>query len=783
VLENLPIMLTSPQIWEALGLPLTPFEDSINFFADPGAVDEDTIRPFVAIKAKLIEANCDGTGACTKGDAVIGSNGQPVIGFATAPIDIPNCERCHSAPAYQEDGTPNVNSPNYTRRQEGYRPFYGPAGETLEAMVDMEIEYWKAYYDLDTSTGDTDWYARLKGAAVSIEVMHDYDMGTNFMANYPVSDGENPLGLPDSKWLTGNPDQPYLTQNTRMGHGSIICQKCHADNVIAVVKSAGIGGYVVPPISEAMHNAHAAKTAGGPIDFDDSLGRFGGCQGCHPAHRSDGVTDNYPITRGGANTNAASDNRLGAGGCFVGRDVHSNPLKDVDGAETPEHLNAVGQWLKDNVARNQEGLGNSDASTRGIWCTNCHTQLSQEIWRTEDCNDLIHGDCKVNPRGAASLSQLAGELKKPVSEEQVIAWLDPTGNDLHGTGLGDFTHAAWNKTPKDYPDAGVATIELGPNGPVGTTDADGDFSVNILSFCTTDDCVNLINANKSDQSKWRYPANPFIDTANTAVPVPFSAADDARDHWLSPGEPHCADCHTAPYVEQSGNITAYPPFNYPAKASLMRYTRGHQDISCQSCHESIHGLYPVGAAIDNTSYAQAAALNADGSHGPLKCGACHRVDSNGIPTWIGAFGDGAIGSQISSFDDAVGWAHTYTAEANVLNTTCQNCHGVNGSSSDPDTNSVPADWTAVADNDSTYLQHADIGLTSRQMMDKAETLVNGSVYGSTDGSDGVCLGCHVNRSTDVACNAGWREHLTQGRVAESVWEQVSITRTGGTCGW
>ena len=28
--------------------------------------------------------------------------------------------------------------------------------------------------------GDTDWYARLKGAAISIEVMHDYDVGTNF---------------------------------------------------------------------------------------------------------------------------------------------------------------------------------------------------------------------------------------------------------------------------------------------------------------------------------------------------------------------------------------------------------------------------------------------------------------------------------------------------------------------------------------------------------------------------------------------------------------------------
>ena len=51
VLEDLPVMLTSPRIWEALGLPLTPFEDTIDFFGDPGAVDEDTVRPYVAMKA------------------------------------------------------------------------------------------------------------------------------------------------------------------------------------------------------------------------------------------------------------------------------------------------------------------------------------------------------------------------------------------------------------------------------------------------------------------------------------------------------------------------------------------------------------------------------------------------------------------------------------------------------------------------------------------------------------------------------------------------------------
>jgi len=787
VLENLPIMLTAPRIWEALGLPLTPFEDTINFFADPGLVDEDTIRPYVAMKARLLHADCnETTHNCTKGGPVMGSNGKPVIGFGTAPIDIPNCERCHSAPAFKADGvTPNVNSPSYVRRQNGPDPFYGPNGETLEAMVDEEINYWNAYYDINTAAGDSNWYSRLKGAAISIEVMHDYDIGTDFMANWPVAEGSNPLGLP--------PYKAAVVQNTRMGHESVICQKCHADNVIAVVKSAGINGFLVPPISEAIHNAHRSKSEGGVITLNDGLGRDGGCQGCHPAHRSDGVMDNYPITAGGDSANPTGDNRLNQGGCFVGRDVHSNPLKDVDGAETPEHLNSVGAWLSQNVFRNQAGLVGSSADTRGIWCTNCHTQLSQEIWKKEDCNDLIHSNCVNNIR-AGSLQDIANQVAGG-DLNQVIAWLDPNNKDMHGTGKGDFTHAIWNEDP-DYADANVATIEVGPGGPVVTLDADGDPSVNILSFCTTNDCVTKINANKTDQSQWRYPANAFQDPVhNTAVAVPFQAADDARDHWLAPGEPHCADCHAAPYTEQSGNITAYPPFNYPAKASLMRYTRGHQDISCQGCHESIHGLYPVSPAIDTTSYAQAAALNADGSHGPLKCGTCHAVDGNGIPSWIdGQFaGGGAISPQINgNFDNAVTWAHTYTAEANVLNTTCQNCHGVNGEfgSSAVNTNSTPAQWTKVASHTKVFLEHAMNGFTSRQMLDKAEILVNGAVTGP---AQGACTTCHENNEdhTPVLASEGcnldnepdWMEHLSQGRLAESVWEQVSLDQTGTRCGW
>ena len=113
---------------------------------------------------------------------------------------------------------------------------------------------------------------------------------------------------------------------------------------------------IIPPISEAIHWNHRGTDEGGTISFSDALGRDGGCQGCHPAHRSDGVTDGYPITLDGDNFEANGDNRLASGGCFVGRDVHSNPLKDVDGAGTPEYLNAVGQWLQDNVSNNQAGL-------------------------------------------------------------------------------------------------------------------------------------------------------------------------------------------------------------------------------------------------------------------------------------------------------------------------------------------------------------------------------------------------------------------------------------------
>jgi hypothetical protein len=745
VLENLPVMLTSPDIWEALGLPLTPFEDTIDFFADPGLVDEDSVRPFVAMKAAMHDYDPSAYGGI--GAATLDSNGDPVVGFGTAPIDIPNCERCHSNgpdgteinnPASEGGGTLIVdNSPNNDPAQ--------------WALVQQEYDYWTAYYDIDKGAGDSDWYSRLKSAAISMLSAHDTQHGTSFAANYPGAEAGG-----------------ELPQNTRLGHESVICQRCHADNVIAAVKSATSGGNLIMPITEAVHNNHKNEAAGGPIAFSDSLGRDGGCQGCHPAHKSDGDMLGYPITLAGTNYYANSDNRGAAGGCFVGRDVHSNPGKDTDGAETPEHLNAVGTWLADNVAND----GN------GIWCTNCHNQLGQEMWKTENMDSLVHGVGAVNPRAEPTLAAVATAVGTTL--EQAESWLDPKSSNPV-----DDTYAIWapdpglcqylvNPTPAQ--DGNVATVEVailsaghecstgtffGPvdcsedGGPIfnicGTFDVDNDFSVNAMDFCTTDDCVAAAQATLANSA---------------AVPVPFSAATDGRDHWLSAGEPHCADCHAAPYVEQSGNINAYPPFNYPRKASLMRYSRGHQDISCQGCHESIHGLYPVTPNTDTTSYAQAASLNHDGSHGPLKCGTCHEVDGDGIPRWVDDLeyqGQPVDGN----FDRAVSWMHTFTAEADPRQDVCLNCHG--------------DEAHEVSWRNEEWTEHAMRGRTSRQTMDTVEALEN---INMSNPRDTLCESCHGDEWGEVSCGEReWKEHLTEGRVSEAVWVDVTKARTGSTCGW
>ncbi len=265
-------------------------------------------------------------------------------------------------------------------------------------------------------------------------------------------------------------------------------------------------------------------------------------------------------------------------------------------------MNAIGQWLKDNVSRTADG------ELRGLWCTNCHTQVSRELYKWDrlsqqaafrpEPDDTIRDD---------SLEEIAAKLGMSVAE--LTEGLDPkvvlndSGED---TGR---TFDAWRSAGEGRATSPIAVIATDGTNPLVTTDGDGD--VNVV----------LLDAN---------PNNAALHADQSGFAAPYEAATAGRDYWLSVGVPHCADCHTAPFVESQGGVAF--PINQPGKYSSMRYAKGHSGLACQSCHESTHGLYPVTAEVDVTTYEQAAALNPDGSHGPLICKSCHAdVNANGVP--------------------------------------------------------------------------------------------------------------------------------------------------------
>jgi len=568
VLDNVPIVLTNPGIWDALGLPLTPFNDR-TAAKDILTLVESDIQPFQENWVSLVDADT--------GKPVLDSHsGKPITFVGTNPIDIPNCSNCH--------GNENANGKKYQ-------------------LYKQERAFWKGL-------GASDWIADLKATSISILEMHDDKNGTDFLKNYD----------PNSR----------STMN-RLGRDPILCQKCHADNVIGVLASKTHKGKdgkekLIPALTEAIHTVHQTKRP-----LPDAEGRSGACQGCHPAHRYDRSMDGYPITPDGKNAYADADNRDAAGGCYVGRDVHSNPGKDKDGVESPEHLNAIGKWLQANVSKIGNGKGG-----KGLWCTNCHNQLSRELYQRDNLKNAFKQE------GATLRNKSLAEIAKGigVSMAKLEAMMDPKvvlnakGEDTPGKSEILNTWAKKRLVPD------IAVIALKGNGPLVHKDEDGDINVVPLS------------------------ANPAVDIASLKLPkgatgaaaVPYEAATHGRDYWLSPGAPHCADCHAAPFVEGQGGVAF--PINQPGKYSLMRYSKGHAGLACQACHQSIHGLYPVSPRADTTTYKQAPQYNPDGSHGPFKCAACHEVNDKGVPfiaddeehVWKGK-------PILEDYDAAVSWIH------------------------------------------------------------------------------------------------------------------------------
>ncbi|MFO0983195.1 MAG: hypothetical protein U1E76_15930 [Planctomycetota bacterium] len=626
VLDNVPIMLTHPGIFEALALPLTPFLDSERLGRDLKTVTEADVQPFQKARVVLVHADT--------GEPVRGTRGNEVAFVGTEPIDIPNCHDCHAT------GDANLRFPR------------------VAAMVQAEIAYWK-------SVGASDFYASVKAASISVLGLHDAKHGTLFTSGYQAG-------------ATGH----------RLGRPAVLCQKCHADNVLGVLASARIAagagdtlevidaaridnalpapriidrldskhpfapapGTVVKALSEAIHAVHLALRP-----LPDAAGRPGACQGCHPAHRADRDLSGYPITREGRNPydgragSLGSDNRDAGGGCFVGRDVHS--LISRQAAPSRARLNAIGRFLIANVAREAGGAG------KGLWCTNCHTTVSRQLYQAdrlrpgrafapaaEDTARLEPLEA-LAPRLGLDLSSLTAALDPRVRprSDRLPAGLSRAGQQaflMRGEYDASELLAVYAPTAlRKSADLGIILHFL--DQPFTLPDADGDTQVVLMD----PDPTHLTDHKDLGGG-----------------PTSYDVATHGRDYWLAPGEPHCADCHLPPFVEAQGDLAF--PINQRGKYSLFRYAKGHAGLACQACHQSPHGLHPVLAPdVDPVTAEQARSLNADGGAGPVRCAACHGdVNALGVPQFLA--GVRFEGVDVStSFASAAAYMHATAADA------------------------------------------------------------------------------------------------------------------------
>lgn len=537
VMENVPITLTGPGIWEALGLPLTPFNDQ---FTALTTLDETMFQPFQKSVVTLVDARTH--------EPVIDSSGQVVRFFGVNPIDVPNCTRCHS--------NERANGTKYLKYKE-------------------EHDFWKGI------RGTGEYYAQIKAAAVSIMEIHDDHHGTNFLGKWPAS----PI--------------TYF----RLGRDSVLCQECHADNIIGRLSSRKAGAmekqdiqpnhprlpdpeHLISPLTEAIHKSHQRHNP-----LPDSLGFAGGCQLCHPAHRSDRSMNDFPLTADGKNQFASEDVR-DAKGCFTRRDVHGNSHRHEDGAKTPSYLNAVGSALLSEVM-------NTKGKDKGLYCTNCHNMLSRELYKADHLTDAVTQTGQTLRH--QPLEAIAVALG--ISVEQLKRdYLNPK-SPMQGEDVSSGVYRIWDRTGQTIAAIGRIRVDKQGKPELTAPDEDGDRSV--------------ILVDKDPEG-------------TKGVAASYATATHGKDYWLAPGEPHCADCHQPPFVESMGGGAF--PIDQPGKYALMRHSKGHAGIACQGCHESTHGLYPVNPEVDISSYQQAALLNPDGSHGPVKCATCHSVNKYGVPS-------------------------------------------------------------------------------------------------------------------------------------------------------
>ena len=519
--KDVKLVLTASHLWDALGLPLTAFNDSTR----KGTIRSVTESDFQPFQYSTVELHT------RTGQAMHTRTGNTVSYFGTNPVDIPNCYACHSRNGKAAQ----------MGRDEGL------------TKSDLEYAYWKTYPD------ESEYMARLAEASINILSLHDAHHGTSFLRDYKDTASGNRLGKV----------------------GLVNCTDCHGDNVSGNlvtprVNATGYKAVKAKTLSEAIHGFHLAM-----VPMPDGAGRSQACQSCHPTHfQNPNMNDDsnpFRVTdRYGEGRFAKGDIRKSGGGCYVRRDAHSNP-----NAKPPFFLNDYGKWQYQNVSLKDEH-GKDAGELRGLYCTNCHTKVAQAFQNTDNItNDSTQAGTTLRNKSIKEMIQAisGGDAKKFAD----IADPKTTGK---------------NEVLSYYADHKSATIlkAVGNNLP-------------------------------ADLRMWNHPEGGE---------VPYAAASGGNDWWLSASEPHCADCHVAPFVE-SETGGKYFPIDLPNKYSLYRYSKAHGNIACQSCHESTHGLYSTrfdGAerSVDVTTHEQALQYSPDGEYaGPVTCAACHTVNEKGVP--------------------------------------------------------------------------------------------------------------------------------------------------------
>jgi len=641
-LVDVPVVLTTADLWDAVGLPLTPFNDTLVGSKAIEAVTESDFKPFQEQWVYMYNAD---TGA-----QVLQHDGTPVQFLGTAPIDSPACEKCHG----WNNTTTSV-------------PAGGPA-----AKVQAEYDYWIA-------GGASDYFARVKSAAMSILGIHDADFGTNFLGNY----GHGGPGI----------------NNSRLGRQSVMCQSCHADNIVgrfqagdrfcdnvspSVPTNAEAARYPASrnnagnqALTYAIHMRHSGASG---RTLPDGNGRAANCQACHPAHANGIANDAFPLADDGTLATVAQADIRDAKGCFTNHDAHANRNRDADMGpwNTPTHLNAIGQWYQTNVASDIDTSGKE----KGIYCTNCHNRLAEELWLTDAGIGDPTAGMETRPatsslRDSLTIGDLATALG--VSQAELTAkYMDPKfrtvtatgGTNVYGNKGCDLCHGTGGSGGLGPVIAGESAEDL----LVATQNAAADSSRmfgGVATALTEQEAVDLASELGGelviDDTNDHY---QYKGMGGDVIPgVPYGVVTDGSDFWASAGEPHCADCHAYPFVESQGGINA--PWAEPGKYALYRHSKGHMRLACQSCHESIHGLYPT-TTHDPTTRNAALQYSPDGnSYGPVTCAACHVTNNGGVPV----IAERVVykGSQIgTNYDLAVEYMHTVREGTTVLPTTARN---------------------------------------------------------------------------------------------------------------